>query len=123
MSPFRLVPLVLALAACGSTAEPRPASARGQALLGRWQKVERSLPPLTLEVRPNGAFVEGQVWLSGVTYTLPGVVDDTMVVLARPESSAPAPVVGVLERDGRLRVRLRGDGTSADIEERLVRMP
>ena len=40
------------------------------------------LPPVTLEVRREGSATVGQVWLSGVTYTLPATLNDTSVILA-----------------------------------------
>jgi hypothetical protein len=106
---------LLALAACQS-----PTRADSSALYGRWDKLEKSMPPVTLEVRRSPSSftgAEGQVWLSGVTYTLPATVSDTSVVLADPVSSAPAPFVAVLQKDGTLRARLSG----TEREERLVK--
>jgi hypothetical protein len=79
-----------------------------EGLYGQWEKREQTLPPVTLSVRREGTATVGQVWLSGVTYTLPAVLDDTMVVLANPASSALAPFVGVLQKDGTMRATLRG---------------
>jgi hypothetical protein len=93
-------------------------TARSEELFGRWEKVEKSMPPITLEIRRESTGPVGQVWLSGVTYTLPATVDDSSVTLARPESSTLAPVYGVLLPDGRLRVVLRG---TPDYEATLVR--
>lgn len=100
----RLAAALLLLAACRS-----PTTALAPRLHGRWEKLEKSMPPIVLELRRGAAGDEGQVWLSGVTYTLPAVLTDTSVVLAAPASSKPAPFVGVLQTDGRLRVRLDGD--------------
>jgi hypothetical protein len=109
------------LAACGRTPGDLGPSAQlsEAALLGRWEKLEKSLPPITLELRRSTTSftgIEGQIWLSGMTYTLPATIVDTNVVLADPVSSGPAPFVAVY-RDGALRVRLNGH----DREERLVR--
>ena len=117
-----LAAAAVCLAACGRThgdLGPRASLATSQAMLGRWEKLEKSLPPVTLELRRSTTSftgVEGQVWLSGVTYTLPATIVDSNVVLADPVSSGPAPFVAVV-RDGALRVRLNGH----DREERLVR--
>ena len=97
------------------------ATAASTRLYGRWEKVETSLPPITLELRGGARGSEGQVWLSGITYTLPATfVGDTSVVLADPASSRLAPFVGVLEKDGRLRVRLDAEPL---VTAYLVRQP
>jgi hypothetical protein len=99
---------VVALAACQSPTRATVPTA----LYGRWEKIEKSMPPITLEVRASTTSFtgsEGQVWLSGVTYTLPASLDDTSVVLADPVSSGPAPFVAVLQKNGTLRVRLNGE--------------
>jgi hypothetical protein len=109
----------LALAAVLMACRPTPTEHRAD-FFGRWQKLEQSLPPITLELRRGATGAEGQVWLSGTTYTLPATfVGDTSVVLADPASSRLAPFVGVLEKDGRLRVRLDGQ---PPVEAHLVRM-
>ena len=114
-SPIVAAALV-AVAAChtSTAAAPRPP------LWGRWQKLETSLPPVTLEVRTNlmGQY-EGQVWLSGVTYTLPATLDDTSVVLIDAADSHRPPLVGVLQKDGRLRVTIGG---TPPVEALLVRL-
>ena len=96
------------------------ATAPSTRLYGRWEKVEKSLPPITLELRRGATGPEGQVWLSGVTYTLAADVTDTSVVLADPASSRLAPFVGRLQKDGRLFVRLDGQ---PPVEAYLVRLP
>jgi hypothetical protein len=101
--------LLGALHACGA---PTTTKAAAERLYGLWGKTDETLPPIFLDVRHEASGDVGQVWLSGVSYTLPAVVNDTSVVLARPESSRPAEhflLVGVLRPDGRLRVRLDGD--------------
>jgi hypothetical protein len=98
--------LLAALNACGAPTTNKDAAER---LFGLWGKTDETLPPIFLDVRHEASGDVGQVWLSGVSYTLPAVVNDTSVVLARPESSRPAALVGVLRPDGRLRVRLDGD--------------
>lgn len=94
-----------ALVAC---AETELVGLNADRVVGRWQKVEESLPPVTLEVRRETSGLVGQVWLSGVTYTLPATIDDSSVVLANPASSALAPFVGVVQKDGSMRATLRG---------------
>jgi hypothetical protein len=94
-----------ALNACGA---PTTTKAAAERLYGLWGKTDETLPPIFLDVRHEASGDVGQVWLSGVSYTLPAVVNDTSVVLARPESSRPAALVGVLRPDGRLRVRVDG---------------
>ena len=90
-------------------------------LYGRWEKRESTLPPIALSVRKDdGGATVGQVWLSGVTYTLPAVLDDTSVVLANPASSALAPFVAVLKRDGTLQATIRG---TPDVSAVLHRVP
>jgi hypothetical protein len=98
----------LALAAGCRTVEPTtPAAVAAANLLGRWEKVEKSLPPVLLELRSTAQGVEGQVWLSGVTYTLPAVLADSIVSLIEPTDATR--LVGVLQKDGRLRVTFRGE--------------
>ncbi|MBV9879661.1 MAG: hypothetical protein JO180_04155 [Gemmatirosa sp.] len=119
---LRAILALLFAGACHSaTAVPDGLTASSARLLGRWQKVDHSLPPVTLEVRAStSAFsgYEGQVWLSGVTYTLPARLDDSSVVLADPVSSGPAAFVAVLQKDGTLVARLGGQPST---EARLVR--
>lgn len=101
-------------AAAGGT---MPASAAS--LLGRWEKQERTLPPVALELRVDAADrVTGRVWLSGVTYEAPAVLDDTSFVLG-----AGRPTMrGSVTADRRLRVRfLKADG-SVDREELLAKV-
>ena len=97
---------VALLSACGA---PTTTKATSERLYGLWGKTDETLPPVFLDVRREADGDVGQLWLSGVTYTLPARLDDTSVVLARPESSRSAVLVGMLRPDGRLRVRLDGD--------------
>ena len=106
--------LTLSLTACSGKGSP-PATAgvsdaaggtmlaSSAALLGRWEKVERSLPPITLELRADAADgVTGRVWLSGVTYEAPVVLEDSGFVLGGERTT----IRGVLVTEGRLRVQL-----------------
>ena len=96
-----LLSAILALAAC------RAPTGAPASLYGRWEKLEQSLPPITLELRRSASGDdEGQVWLSGVTYTLPATVRGTSVVLGDPLAFATPPFVGELQKDGTMRVRL-----------------
>lgn len=105
-------PLLIALAAFAVACDEGPTNGKGaDRLFGRWQKTENTLPPVTLQVRQEGGATVGQVWLSGTTYTLPATLDDTMVVLANPASSALAPFVAVLKADGTLRATLRSNNS------------
>jgi hypothetical protein len=116
MRASRSIALSALLLACRTTP-----TEEGAPLYGRWQKLEKSLPPITLELRRGANGAEGQVWLSGTTYTLPATfVGDTSVVLADPASSRLAPFVGTLEKDGRLHVRLDGQ---PPVDAYLVRQP
>lgn len=99
-STFAAAAYLVFVASCASPSEP------GATFYGRWQKIDKSLPPITLELRRGANGPEGQVWLSGTTFTLPATLDDTSVVLANPASSALAPLVGLMQKDGRLFVRL-----------------
>lgn len=94
---------VLAFSACDSATGVD----RNQ-FFGRWTKTTNDLPPVTLEVRSENGATVGQVWLSGVTYTYPAVVDDTSVVLANPVSSGLAAFQGVLISGNEMRATLRG---------------
>lgn len=96
------------LASCSDSLASNETAFTEAMLLGRWEKREQTLPPVALDVRREGSSTVGQVWLSGVTYTLPAVLDDSSVVLANPASSALAPFVGVLQKDGTMRATLRG---------------
>lgn len=112
---------LLALAAAVAC-DDGPTNGKGaDRLYGRWQKTENTLPPVTLQVRQEGGATVGQVWLSGTTYTLPATLDDTMVVLANPVSSAPAPFVAVLKADGTLHATLRSN--TSDVTAILHRAP
>jgi hypothetical protein len=116
MRASRSIALSALLLACRTTP-----TEEGAPLYGRWQKLEKSLPPITLELRRGANGAEGQVWLSGATYTLPATfLGDTSVVLADPASSRLAPFVGTLENDGRLHVRLDGQ---PPVDAYLVRQP
>ena len=130
----RVVALSVALAACGgSGSEPAatPTDSVGQAaaggtmlagsaaLLGRWEKIERSLPPITLELRADAADrVTGRVWLSGVTYDAPVTLDDTSFALGAGRPS----MRGALTPDGRLRVRMLDAQGVTQHEALLARM-
>ena len=117
--------LALALAACDRPGtEPAAAAAGGTmlasaaSLLGRWQKPEQTLPPITLELRADAADrVTGRVWLSGVTYDAPVTLGDGSFVLG-----ADRPTMrGALTADGRLRVRLLDAQGATELEAVLVR--
>jgi hypothetical protein len=106
--------LTLTLVACSSK-DVRPGSAgpsdaaggtmlaSSAALLGRWEKLERSMPPITLELRADAADrVTGRVWLSGVSYQVPVVLEESGFVMG-----AGRPTMrGTLVAEGRLRVQL-----------------
>ena len=138
MSPIRTLPLaLLLLAACGragtdpAAAADTPTSpavsgaaggtmlASSASLLGRWEKVERTLPPVTLELRADAADrVTGQVWLSGVTYQSPVTLSDSGFTLG-----AGRPTMrGTLVADRRLRVQFLDANGRAEHEETLVKM-
>jgi hypothetical protein len=121
-----------ALTACGGQGtgvrvDPTDPSAAGgtmlassAALLGRWEKVERSMPPIALELRADAADrVTGQVWLSGVTYEAPATLEESSFVLG---SDRPA-MRGSLVAEGRLRVELLDGRGAVEHEATLVRMP
>ena len=140
MSPTRTLPLALVLlAACGRAGtDPAAAAvdtptapavsgaaggtmlASSASLLGRWEKVERSLPPVTLELRADAADrVTGQVWLSGVTYESPVTLSDSGFTLG-----AGRPTMrGTLTAERRLRVQFLDANGRAEREETLVKMP
>ena len=129
--------VALALAACGGGAEPAvtPTDSAGDqgaqgaaggtmlassaALLGRWQKIERSLPPITLELRSDAADrVTGRVWLSGVTYDAPATLGDSSFTLG-----AGRPTMrGALTANGRLRVQMLDAQGAVQHEATLARM-
>jgi hypothetical protein len=92
--------------------------ASSASLLGRWQKPEQTLPPITLELRADAADrVTGRVWLSGVTYDAPVTLGDSSFVLG-----ADRPTMrGALTADGRLRVRLLDAQGATQLEAVLVR--
>jgi hypothetical protein len=109
MPRFRsLAAATVALAACaacgvpGSDLGPTARWPQGDALLGRWEQPEPMLPPVTLELRREGAGIVGRVALSGVTYDAPVAVTNTSFVLG---AGRPA-MRGALRRDGRLDVEL-----------------
>lgn len=112
-SLISLLALPVALACGDSSTGITPAQ-----FYGRWERTSDGLPPVSLSVRLEGASTVGQVWLSGVTYTLPAVIDDSTIVLANPASSQLAPFVGVMLRDGVMRATLRGQ---TDVVVELVR--
>lgn len=112
-SLISLFALPLALACGESSTGITPA-----AFYGQWERTEDVLPPVSLTVRVEGTGTVGQVWLSGVTYTLPAVIDDSTIVLANPASSQLAPFVGVMLRNGVMRATLRGQ---SDVVVELVR--
>ncbi|MGV3708714.1 MAG: hypothetical protein ACO1Q7_07730 [Gemmatimonas sp.] len=94
------------VAGCDDSLSPREQA--GQ-FAGRWERVGDALPPVTLSVRAENGGHVGQVWLSGVTYTLPARFDDSTVVLANPISSAPAPFVGTLVKRNTMTARISGN--------------
>jgi hypothetical protein len=100
-----VVAAAAALGACGSSTTA-PST---EQYFGRWERVGGGLPPVVLAVRREGGATVGQVWLSGVTYTLPATFNDTSVVLADPASSKLAPFVGVIKSAGTMRATLRGE--------------
>jgi hypothetical protein len=104
----------------GPTAAGGTMLAGSAALLGRWEKVERSMPPIALELRADAADrVTGRVWLSGVTYEAPVALDESSFVLGA--DSKPT-MRGVLVADGRLRVELLAANGSVEHEATLVRV-
>ena len=96
---------LVALAACRAPVDVAPAAV----LYGRWEKIDTSLPPVTLELRRGASGDEGQVWLSGRTFTFPATLRGDSVVVEDPAAFAMPALVGELQRDGTLRVRLSGD--------------
>lgn len=100
--------LLVCVAACHSPVAPITPSDPAAPFLGRWERVDQGLPPVALVVRREGDALVGQVWLSGVTYTLPATFDDTSVVLANPAASTRAPFVGVLTLSWKMRATLTG---------------
>ena len=98
--------LLAGVAACDNPTTTKSASVR---LYGLWGKTDETIPPIFLDVRHEAGGDVGQVWLSGVTYTLPATVGDSTVRIARPESSQRPALYGVLRADGRLHVQLNGE--------------
>lgn len=113
----RLLAAVGAFSSLAACADSTTSSRQPEQFYGRWQKTDASLPPVTLSVTREGSGVVGQVWLSGVTYTLPATLDDTSIVLADPASSKLAPFVGVITAPGVMRATLRG-GSDVIVELR-----
>ena len=123
--------LSLTLVACSSK-ETRPVTvgpsdpaggtmlASSAALLGRWEKIERSMPPITLELSVDAADrVTGRVWLSGVSYDAPAVLTESTFVLG-----ADRPTMrGELVADGRLRVHLLDAQGGVEHEATMVKIP
>ena len=122
--------LALSLAACSSkeihpaTAGPSDAAggtmlASSAALLGRWEKIERSMPPITLELRSDAADrVTGRVWLSGVTYEAPAALEESGFVLGGERPT----MRGALVAEGRLRVQLLDAQGRVEHEATMVRV-
>ncbi|MEP6832304.1 MAG: hypothetical protein ABJB74_02875 [Gemmatimonas sp.] len=101
---------ILLLSLTVSCADPASPVDPADAFLGRWEKVEGGLPPVSLEIRHDGNATVGQVWLSGTTYTLPAFFDDSSVVLTNPALSTGASFVGVFtQRGAKMRFTLSGD--------------
>ena len=97
-----LLGALVALAGCRAPTGPG-------SFYGRWDKLEDSLPPVSLELRHGANGDEGQVWLSGRTFTLPATFRGDSVLLEDPRAFATPPLVGELQRDGTMRVRLSGN--------------
>ena len=83
--------------------------------VGFWVKGTPDLPPVTVEIRRESDRLVGQVGLSGVTYTWPAYVVDSMVVITNPVSSALAPFTGTLKSDGKMRAILRGGSSEVEV--------
>lgn len=116
---YRKAAFTVAAGALVACSETELVGLTADRVVGRWQKLEESLPPVTLEVRRESGALVGQVWLSGVTYTLPATIDDSSIVLANPVSSAIAPFVGVIQKDGSMRATLRAQ---TDYTARLLKV-
>lgn len=98
-------------AGCDNPHSPRVDPER---FYGRWSKNSFGIPPVTVLIRSEAGAATGQVWLSGVTYTLPATFTDSSVVLANPVLSSRAPFVGVLLKNGSMRVTLSGEPDHVD---------
>jgi hypothetical protein len=96
-----------AVSGCSDTLSP---GEQAKQFSGRWgARLAIALPPVALSVRAENGGHVGQVWLSGVTYTLPARFEESKVVLADQISSAPAAFVGTLLNKNTMSARLGND--------------
>jgi hypothetical protein len=102
MRRFAFLIAALALAACNSASTPNGPTLRVADVVGKWTKVEQSLPPIDLLLTRDGDIVRARLRLSGIEANGTATVDGTQVRLRFPDR---AEIVGKFVSESELELQ------------------